>query len=83
MRTVMTTRLPILLTALAIGCCPTAPPHVCTEVSQRTFTVGRVVDGDTFKVTYDGRADGPPERGLGACRGLNGKGDGRWNRHEA
>ena len=50
----MTTRLPVLLALLA-GCCPSAPPaHVCTEINQRTFTVERVVDGDTFKVTYDG-----------------------------
>ena len=26
---------------LAIGCCPTAPPHVCTEINQRTFSVER------------------------------------------
>ena len=50
----MTTRLPVLLALLA-GCCPPAPPfHVCSEIDQRTFTVERIVDGDTFKVTYDG-----------------------------
>lgn len=43
-----------VLILLAIGCCPTVQPHVCTEINQRTFTVERIVDGDTFKVTYDG-----------------------------
>lgn len=45
---------PAILRALLAGCCPTAPPHVCVEINQRTFTVGRIVDGDTFKVQYDG-----------------------------
>ena len=50
----MTTR-PLILLALLVGCCPpTPPPHVCVEINQRTFTVERIVDGDTFKVTYDG-----------------------------
>jgi len=50
----MTTRLPILLALALTGCCQPPPPHVCTEINQREFTVERVVDGDTFKVTYDG-----------------------------
>jgi len=28
--------------------------HVCREVTQREFTVLRVIDGDTFVVSYDG-----------------------------
>ena len=50
----MNTRLPILL-ALLTGCCPTAPPGVCTEINQREFVVERVVDGNTFRVRYDGK----------------------------
>jgi len=52
----LTTRLPILTLALLAGCIPPAPPHVCTEIDQRTFTVERIVDGDTFKVRYDGES---------------------------
>lgn len=37
----------IILLALAGGC-------VCGEVSQREFRVVRVIDGDTFRVLYDG-----------------------------
>ena len=54
-----------------VGCCPTAPTHVCTEINQRTFTVERIMDGDTFKVQYDGEStsvriagiDAPERRG--------------------
>jgi len=43
-----------VLILLTIGCCPTTPPHTCTKINQRMFKVERIVDGDTFKVTYDG-----------------------------
>ena len=52
----MNTRLPIVVLALLAGCCPPARPHECREVTVRTFKVERVVDGDTFKVTYDGES---------------------------
>ena len=45
----MNTRLLALLALLA-GCCPTAPPHVCREVTARTFTVERAGDGDTSTI---------------------------------
>lgn len=55
----MNTRDPIL-PALLAGCCPPAPPgHVCVEVMARTFKVERIVDGDTFKITYDMTASQP------------------------
>ena len=57
MNTRLTTRPTIiLLPLLAFGCCLSAPPHTCTEINQGTFKVERVVDGDTFKVTYDGES---------------------------
>lgn len=37
----------VLLLALVSGC-------VCGEVTQREFRVVRVIDGDTFRVFYDG-----------------------------
>ena len=46
----MTTRPSIIFTlGVLAGCCPTAQPHICVEVTARTFKVERIVDGDTFK----------------------------------
>ncbi len=39
------------LLAWSGGC---GPHHVCREIAARTYQAGRVVDGDTFKVVYDG-----------------------------
>lgn len=60
MRTVAT------LLALAIGCCPASPPHICREIGQREFTVERIVDGDTFKVQYDGESTSVRIAGINA-----------------
>ncbi len=52
----MRTRLPIFLAlALLAGCCPTARPRVCREISRREFLVERVTEGNTFDVRYDGQ----------------------------
>ena len=44
----------IVLAAVCLAGCEVAAPHVCQVVTARTFQVVRVVDGDTFKVVYDG-----------------------------
>lgn len=55
-----------------IGCvtAPVPTSQVCSEITQREFAVVRVIDGDTFRVMYDGEetsvrlADyNAPERG--------------------
>lgn len=66
----MTFRLSIFLLALLAGCCPPAPSHVYAEISQRTFTVERIVDGDTFKVTYDGESTSVRIVGINAPGGV-------------
>jgi len=38
----------------AIGCGCDRTTHECREVTARTFEVIRIVDGDTFKIVYDG-----------------------------
>ena len=54
---------PILLAAALLcgawGCNPSTPsaeiqPHECREITARMYKVERIVDGDTFKVRYDG-----------------------------
>ena len=50
------TRTVLFVAAILVGCCPAVPTHVCTEINQRTFKVERIVDGDTFKVQYDGES---------------------------
>ena len=44
----------IVLAAFCLAGCQTTAPHECQEITARTFQVVRVVDGDTFKVMYDG-----------------------------
>ena len=39
----------ILFTILLLGCCPES-----REITARTFETVRVLDGDTFKINYDG-----------------------------
>jgi len=43
----------IILVAFCLAGCQ-VPQHECREITARTFQVVRVVDGDTFKVMYDG-----------------------------
>jgi len=58
--TVSQDRLVVAIAALSLlAGCGQSPrlegsPHVCREITARKFRVLRVVDGDTFKVTYDG-----------------------------
>ncbi len=44
----------IVLAAIFLAGCQVTAPHECQVVTARTFQVVRVVDGDTFKVMYDG-----------------------------
>jgi len=37
---------------IVCGCEQT--PHECREITARTFEVVRVIDGDTFRIMYDG-----------------------------
>ena len=46
-----------LFAVAGAGCqAPTALPHECREITATTFKVQRIVDGDTFVVSYDGEA---------------------------
>lgn len=47
----------LLATATALplaGCCTCPPCPPCQEIAEREFAVVRVIDGDTFRVVYDG-----------------------------